>query len=115
LPSRNIKKLCNEYQDFTQIQNFKDRIAELQGKIDQQNELRRIRESKKKFEVPEKIRFTDKIAVKPLPSEKEQIKQDIQSMVSFAPLKKVEVPKKPVKETVPKIGGLTLFDSEEIK
>ncbi|MFX0060348.1 MAG: ADP-ribosylation factor-like protein [Candidatus Hodarchaeota archaeon] len=102
---KELIKICNAYQDFTYINSFKQQLEELQRKINEQNKLRKIEESRKKFQVPDRIRFTKKIEVKPLP-------QDIgldQSKV------KLEIPKITPEEKIPteKTEDLLLFKKEE--
>ncbi len=71
---KELVKISNDYQDFTYITILKEKIAKLQEKIDEQTERRKQIESKKKFEIPGKIKFTRKLQVQPLPSNKSQIK-----------------------------------------
>ena len=71
---KELVKISSDYQDFTYISTLKERIAKLQEKIDEQTEIRKKIESKKKFEMPGKIQFTRRVQVQPLPSSKSQIK-----------------------------------------
>ena len=71
---KELVKISNEYQDFTYITILKEKIVELQKKIDEQAELRKKIVQKKKFEIPGKIQFTRRVQVQPLPSGKTQIK-----------------------------------------
>ncbi|HUW89088.1 MAG TPA: ADP-ribosylation factor-like protein [Candidatus Nanopelagicaceae bacterium] len=71
---KELVKISSDYQDFTYISTIKEKIAELQEKINEQTEMRKQIESKKKFEIPGKIQFTRRIQVQPLPSNEPQIK-----------------------------------------
>jgi GTPase SAR1 family protein len=104
---KELIKICNQYQDFTYLDIFKQKVNELQNMIDKQSERRRAEESRKKFEVPGKIIFTKKVLVKPLPASESEI---------TAP--SIEIPKAPKKSEseseYKKIAeDLTLFNKEE--
>ena len=71
---KELVKISSDYQDFTYISTLKERIAKLQDKIDEQTEIRKQIESKKKFEMPGKRQFTRKVQVQPLPSSTSSIK-----------------------------------------
>ena len=71
---KELVKISNDYQDFTYITILKEKIVELQEKTDEQTARRKQIEGKKKFEIPGKIQFTQRIQVQPLPSNKSQIK-----------------------------------------
>lgn len=71
---KELVKISNDYQDFTYISRLKEKIAKLQDKLAEQAEVRKQIEGKKKFEIPGKIQFTQRIQVQPLPSDKSQIK-----------------------------------------
>ncbi len=71
---KELIKISSDYQDFSYISTLKAKVANLQEKIDEQTELRKQIESKKKFEIPGKIQFTRRVQVQPLPSSKSQIK-----------------------------------------
>ena len=104
---KELIKICNQYQDFTYIDTFKQKVEELQAILDKQVERRRAEESKKRFEIPEKIMFTKKVEVRPLPSNIEEI-QIAQAGIPPAP--KMSMPKKKVSKIA---EGLTLFNKEE--
>ena len=70
---KELVKISSDYQDFSYISTLKEKIEILQGKIDEQKELRKQAESKRKFEVPGKRQFTRRVQVKPLPSNKSQL------------------------------------------
>ncbi len=71
---KELVKISSEYQDFTYITTLKEKIVKLQEKIENQTEMRKEVESKKKFEMPGKIQFTRRVQVQPLPSTTSQIK-----------------------------------------
>ena len=71
---KELVKISNNYQDFTYISTLKAKVAKLQEKIDEQTEMRKQIESKKKFEMPGKIQFTRRVQVQPLPSSNSPIK-----------------------------------------
>jgi GTPase SAR1 family protein len=105
---KELIKICNEYQDFNYINSFKQKLMDIQKKVDEQNKLRKIEESRKKFQIPDRIRFTKKVQVKPLP-------QDVLEGISK---EKVELPKIIPEETRPKIPSektedLLLFNKEK--
>ena len=104
---KELIKICNQYQDFTYIDTFKQKVDELQAIIDKQIQRRRAEESKKKFEIPGKIMFTKKVEVRPLPSNIEEVQAQ---PVGIPP-----APKRSTTEKKPsKIAeGLTLFGKEE--
>jgi len=65
---KELIKISNEYQDFTYVTTLKNKVENLQEKIDEQAKIRKGIESKKKFEIPGKIQFTRRIQVQPLPT-----------------------------------------------
>ncbi|MHA1239625.1 MAG: ADP-ribosylation factor-like protein [Promethearchaeota archaeon] len=71
---KELVTISNEYQDFTYISTLKEKIVDLQVKIDKQTDMRKQIERKKKFEMPGKIQFTRRVQVAPLPSSRSQIK-----------------------------------------
>ncbi|MFX1406609.1 MAG: Rab family GTPase [Promethearchaeota archaeon] len=103
---KELIKICNEYQDFTYINSFKQKLDELQKKVNEQNKLRKIEESRKKFQVPERIKFTKTIEVKPLPKEivKDQVKFEAPRIFSE---------EKEAIATSEKAEDLTLFKKED--
>jgi GTPase SAR1 family protein len=103
---KELIKMCDNYQDLNLIQNFTTKIESLQAKVDERNQLRKIRESRKKFEIPDKIQFDTKIKVKPLPGEDQISQQKVKKFQSFGTLEKVNKEEK-------SLGGLTLFDKDE--
>lgn len=102
---KELIKICDTCQNLNLVQQFKAKVEKLQAKIDEQNQLRKINESKKKFNIPSKIQFEKKIEVKPLPSngDKKTTKTEVKSFQSFGTLEKTQK-----KEKAPE--DLTLFD-----
>jgi GTPase SAR1 family protein len=70
---KELVTISSEYQDFSYISTLKDKVANLQGKIEEQKELRKQVESKKKFEMPGRRQFSRRVQVQPLPSSTSQI------------------------------------------
>jgi GTPase SAR1 family protein len=104
---KGLIKICNQYQDFTNLELFKRKVDELQQIVDKQSEIRRIEESKKRFELPSKISFGKKISVKPLPVSGTEV-----------PQLSLEIPKTPKRtktegESKKTVEDLTLFDKED--
>jgi len=105
---KELIKICNAYQDFIYINSFKQKLEEIQKKVDVQNKLRKIEESRKKFQVPERIKFTKRVEVKPLPKDMSEDQSQV----------KLEVPKifseeKKSKFPSEKTEDLTLFKKED--
>jgi GTPase SAR1 family protein len=71
---KELIKICNNYQDFTYINELKKNLADLQKKVEEQAELRKKADMKMKFEIPGKIQFSRSIKVKPLPSRETDVK-----------------------------------------
>ena len=94
---KELIKISNTYQDFTFINTFKRKINEIQKILDKQKSERREAEQKKKFELPDQIKFSAKVKAKPLP-----LKSDIISSASK------DTPEQ-------KLGGITLFEAKEAK
>ncbi len=67
---KQLINICNEYQNFTYIDSFKKKVEKLNKELEEEKEIRKKLERKKKFAPPEKIRFTKKVSVKPLPQSK---------------------------------------------
>ncbi|MFW9773420.1 MAG: Rab family GTPase [Promethearchaeota archaeon] len=107
---KELINICNAYQDFKFIASFKQDLEELQKKVEKEKRIRKQIDSKKKFEVPGQIKFTDKITVQPLPKDKTKILPKI--------IPNIEIPKKEFEESKTeetKIGKLTLFKSSKEK
>ena len=104
---KEIIKLCDNYQDLNLIQKYTSKVEVLQAKVDEKNQLRKIRDSRKKFEVPGKIQFDTKIKVKPLPSDEEKIiPPRPRKFQTFGTLEKETKDEK-------SLGGFTLFNKAE--
>lgn len=106
---KELIKIADQYQDLSYVQTFKDKVKEIQSKIEEQNKLRKIRESKRKFKIPGRISFSDKPIVKSLPNVQKHDAQD--SLIS-------PIPPTPKKENdsfqeASKIEDLTLFTKED--
>jgi GTPase SAR1 family protein len=71
---KELIKICNNYQDFTYINELKKNLDHLQKKVEEQAELRKKADMKMKFEIPGKIQFSRSIKVQPLPSRKSDVK-----------------------------------------
>ncbi|TXT61798.1 MAG: Small GTP-binding domain protein, Arf-domain signature [Promethearchaeota archaeon] len=67
---KQLISICNEFQNFTYIDSFKEQVNKLNKQLEEEKEIRRKIERKKKFAPPEKIKFTKKVSVKPLPQSK---------------------------------------------
>jgi hypothetical protein len=65
---------------------LKEKVENLQEKVDEQAKIRREIEAKKKFEIPGKIQFTRRIKVQPLPTSSTEIEPP-----------PIEIPKTPTK------------------
>ncbi|TFG12958.1 MAG: hypothetical protein EU531_10145 [Promethearchaeota archaeon] len=105
---KELIKISNEYQDFYYISKFKDSKDRLIDKLEKEKELRKKQGSKLKFEIPDQIKFQQKVSVKPLPSDGPQ------------ELVKPVLPKKgfiemPLEGTYKKkkVESLTLFTPED--
>ncbi|MHA2288482.1 MAG: Rab family GTPase, partial [Promethearchaeota archaeon] len=98
---KELIKISNEYQDFTYVSTLKNKIENLQEKVDEQIKIRKEIESKKKFEIPGKIQFTRRIQVQPLPTS--------QTPIQAPP---IEIPKSPTK-IKQKTEDLMLFTSTD--
>ena len=104
---KELIKLCDNYQDLNLIQKYTSKVEVLQAKVDEKNQLRKIRDSRKKFEVPGKIQFDTKIKVKPLPSDEEKIiPPRPRKFQTFGTLEKETKDEK-------SLGGFTLFNKAE--
>jgi len=105
---KELIKICNQYQDFLYVSQFKDKIAQITDKLEKEKELRRRDGSKLKFEIPDKIKFHQKVSVKPLPSESPQ------ELAKPVPPKRgfIEMPLEGTYEKK-KVESLTLFTHED--
>ncbi|MHA1149073.1 MAG: Rab family GTPase [Promethearchaeota archaeon] len=70
LKYKELISICNEYQEFSYIDTFKEKIHLLEKKREKEKELQKELERKKKFSAPKKITFTSKVGVKGLPTAK---------------------------------------------
>ena len=106
---KELIKLCDKSQNLTLTQQYKTKVENLQAEIDEKTQLRKIKDRKKKFEIPGKIQFDKKIEVKPLPSDggSKPAKSRVKTFQSFGSLEK---PSKKQSST----EDLTLFDKSEI-
>ena len=84
-------KICNNYQDFTNLKPLEEKAEKIRKYLDEQVKIRKEMERKKEFEIPPQLKFAKKIQVKPLPG--------AQSMA--------EIPEEDVQE------GITPSKSEE--
>ena len=109
---KELIKLCDKCQNLNLTQQYKTKVENLQSKIDEKTQLRKLQDRKRKFEIPGKIQFDKKIEVKPLPSDgdKKAVKSKVKSFQSFGSLE--DAPKEEKKELA---GDLTLFDKSEVK
>ncbi|MHA1193452.1 MAG: ADP-ribosylation factor-like protein [Promethearchaeota archaeon] len=103
-------KICDQYQDLSYIQTFKDKVKEIQSKIEEQTQLRKIRESKQKFKVPGRISFSQKPMVKSLPTSQTR---DFTEPIApeIPPIKK----QNDISQETSQIEDLTLFTKEDKK
>ena len=65
---RELIKICNEFQNFSYIEEFEKIIGVLKNKREEEREKQKEFARKKKFEAPKKIKFKSDIKVKNLPS-----------------------------------------------
>jgi len=98
---KELIKISNEYQDFTYVTTLKNKIENLQEKIDEQAKIRKGIESKRKFEIPGRIQFTRRIQVRPLPTSN--------TLIQAPP---IEIPKSPIK-IKQKTEDLMLFSTDD--
>lgn len=105
---KELIKICNEYQDFLYISGFKDKVEQLTEKLEKDKKFRRQQGSKLKFEIPNQIKFHQKVSVKPLPSEGPQ------ELIKPVPPKKAFI-EMPLEGTYKKkkLKNLTLFTQED--
>ncbi len=59
--------ICNEYQDYSYIQKFEEKVKLLQQKVEKQVERKKKFDRKRKFKPPTKRTFTTQVSVKTLP------------------------------------------------
>ncbi len=64
---KNLIQICNRVQDFSYINNFRQKVEELTEKLRQTVEKKKEQEKKIKFEVPEQIQFKYRVKTKSLP------------------------------------------------
>ncbi|MHA1623628.1 MAG: ADP-ribosylation factor-like protein, partial [Promethearchaeota archaeon] len=108
---KELIKICNQYQDLSYIKTFKEKVKEIQSKLEEQTKLRKIRESKQKFKVPGRISFSQKPMVKSLPaSQLRDVTGPITPKIP-QPLKK----ENNITQETSKIEDLTLFTKEDNK
>lgn len=107
---KELINICNEYQDFYHISKFKDKLDHLSEKLVKDKESRRKAGSKLKFEIPNQIKFNQKVSVKPLPAENPP------ELTKPVPPKKGFI-EMPLEDTYKKkkVESLTLFTPEEIQ
>ncbi len=105
---KELINICNKYQDFLYISEFKEKLQNLYNKIENFKKSRRKDESKLKFEIPGQIKFHSKISVSPLPAESKQ------DLIKPVPPKKIfiEMPLEGKYEKK-KVEKLTLFTQED--
>jgi len=108
---KELIKISDQYQDLSNIQLFKDKVKEIQSKIEEQTKLRKIRESKQKFKIPGKISFSQKPMVKSLPTS--QIRDITESFTQEIPTSPKE--ENNISQEASKIEDLTLFTKEDNK
>ena len=78
---KELAKLCDQCQELALERAFQEKIDKLQKQVNEDLKSRRLEAMKKKFEFPSKITFTSRIRVKPLPADKNKIKEEIKSKV----------------------------------
>ena len=106
---KELIKISSQYQDLDYIQTFKNKVVEIQSKIEEQNKLRKIRESKRKFKVPGKIEFSEKPMVKSLPTSQLRNKSNSITPQITPPPKRENI----ISSETSKIEDLTLFTKED--
>lgn len=105
---KELIKICNEYQDFVHIAEFKDALNRLTMKLETEKNARRSEGIKLKFEISDQIKFHKKVSVKPLPSDGPQ------ELIKPVPPKKgfIEMPLEGSYKKK-KLENLTLFTQED--
>ena len=88
--------LCNESQNFTYTELFQKQINEIRTEIEKKTEQPKIATSGKMFIPPEKIKFTQKVAVKSLPKTISEVKTPPQN-------KPIKPAPKPMEKTSPSV------------
>ncbi|MFX1339815.1 MAG: hypothetical protein ACFFDK_14475, partial [Promethearchaeota archaeon] len=89
--------ICNESQNFTYIEQFQNKIDEIKLIIEKQTKQYRMPTSNKTFMPPEKIKFTQKVAVKSLPEAGPEVKKTTKSISTKSSLKPTEKSKSSIK------------------
>jgi GTPase SAR1 family protein len=80
---KELIKISNEYQDFTYVTTLKNKVENLQEKIDKQARIRKGIESKKKFEVPTSTTSTQAPPIE-IPTTPRKIKQKTEDLMLFS-------------------------------
>ncbi|MGV9206288.1 MAG: ADP-ribosylation factor-like protein, partial [Promethearchaeia archaeon] len=75
-----LLQIANNFQNFSYVQKFEDKLEQLKKRRDRQIELQKELKRKKKFSAPDQKKFTGKIKVKSLPgagkkTKKSQVKK----------------------------------------
>lgn len=108
---KELIKISNQYQDLSHMQTFKDKVKEIQSKLEEQTKLRKIRESKQKFNIPGKISFSQKPMVKSLPTS--QTRDETEPFTPEIPTLLAE--ENFISQETSKIEDLTLFTKQDNK
>lgn len=93
--------ICNESQNFTYIELLQKKINEIRLKTEKPTEQYRMAASRKTFTPPEKIKFTQKIAVKSLPKASTGIKKPAKSITMEGAPKPMEKSSPSIKAQIP--------------
>lgn len=71
LKYKELINICNQYQDFSYINTFTQKLQNLNAQKEKQIELEQDLQKKQRFEAPKQIKFEQKITVKALPTAKQ--------------------------------------------
>jgi len=99
---RKLVQICKDYQDFSYLGTFEDRIKELvvlKKEKEKKEEL-----EKRKIKAPQQIQFSDKVAVRTLPSlgdEKKTSKPSVTPIETTKPTKKRKLTASDIKIKIP--------------
>jgi len=104
--------ICNEYQNFTNLELFQKKIDEITLKKEKKIGQQKIAANRKTFLPPEQIKFTQKVAVKSLPKTNSGIKPTPKITLQKPTSKPIEKVSPSIKAQIPsqpsKLKKLTL-------
>ncbi|TFF88847.1 MAG: hypothetical protein EU550_00500 [Promethearchaeota archaeon] len=107
---KHLINICNEYQDFSNISKIREKLSTLTNKLEKEKEYRRKEGKRLKFEIPDKIKFHQKVKVQPLPpGGPQELTKPVPPKRNF-----IEMPLEGTYEKK-KVENLTLFTQEDKK